>query len=109
METWGEYAGKLQARVWFQENRYRLLELTSTTNLNFSEKFTGKKDGSFEIWTYPVFNSANPNWLTWLTKDDSDQKFVDSFNERMKQLWNDKQKSAKVDSVLETNNPPAIH
>jgi hypothetical protein len=104
METWASYAGGLQARVWFQERHYRLLELTSVTNLDFSQKFTGKNEGAFEIWTHPVYKEANPNFLwTWMNKDDSDQKFVESFNQRMNQLWDEKQKAATADSESKTN------
>jgi hypothetical protein len=104
METWASYAGGLQARVWFQENHYRLLELTSITNLDFSPKFTGKNEGAFEIWTHPVYKDTNSNFLwIWMNKDDSDQKFVESFNRRRKQLWDEKQSSALPDSQSKTN------
>jgi hypothetical protein len=103
METWASYAGKLQARVYFQEGNYRLLELTQEAKINFTDKFTGRKDGSFEIWTHPVYQSTNSNWFVWLASDNSDKFFVASFNERMKQLWNEKQISRKTDSALKTN------
>jgi len=107
METWGSYAGGLQARVFFQEGHYRLLELYPITKIdadNFASKFTGKSEGSFEIWTRPVYNDTNSIFLwKWLNKDDSDQKFVESFNERMKQLWNENHTSQKTDSTSQTN------
>jgi hypothetical protein len=78
METWAYYAGNLQARIWFQEGRYRLLELSSEDK----SRFTGRKDGPFEIWTWTHYTNS-PS----LTVTTDDQQFVASFNARMRQLW----------------------
>ena len=86
METWARYAGKLQATVWFQENRYRLLELSP----DGPSKFTGRKDGEFEIWTSTHY--ANPSWFT---ADNQDREYVDAFNRRMRHLWAEKQNEKK--------------
>ncbi|MGC8989516.1 MAG: hypothetical protein ACP5MD_05290, partial [Verrucomicrobiia bacterium] len=77
METWASYAGALQARVWYQEGRYRLLELSDLSKT----EFTGRTNGPFEIWTWP--NSATNPMLTVTT---ADKAFVDAFNRRMSQL-----------------------
>jgi hypothetical protein len=79
METWASYAGKLQARIWFQEGRYRMLELSSTDR----SEFTGRKDGPFEIWTWP----GNTNEPTPLFVPRADQDFVDAVNDTMKDMW----------------------
>jgi hypothetical protein len=56
METWADMAGHYQAKVFFDEGRYRLLELHPIIKIdaeNFGSKFTGKSEGPFEIWTRP--------------------------------------------------------
>ncbi|HOK78249.1 MAG TPA: hypothetical protein PLW35_11085, partial [Verrucomicrobiota bacterium] len=82
METWASYAGGLQATVWFQQGRYRLLELSSSDKT----EFTGRTNGPFEIWTWP--NSATNPMLTVTT---ADKAFVDAFNRRMRQLVKNRQ------------------
>ena len=71
MKTWASYAGKLQARVWFQEGRYRLLELSADEK----SQFTGRTDGPFEIWTWTHYTST-PS----LTVQTADKEFVGAFN-----------------------------
>ncbi len=85
METWASYAGKLQARVWFQEGRYRLLELSSDDK----PQFTGRTNGPFEVWTWTHYTNA-PS----LTGQTADRQFVEAFNSRMKQLWASRQMGA---------------
>jgi hypothetical protein len=109
METWAGMAGHYQAKVFFEEGRYRLLELHPITKIdadNFASKFTGKHEGIFEIWTRPIVNDTNSNHrlLIWLNENDSDQKFVESFNQAMKLLWDEKQKNILPDSQSKTNN-----
>ena len=82
METWAEYAGKLQARVWFQEGKYRVLELSPDEK----SQFTGKKDGDFEIWTWTHYTNSS-----WMVARSADRQFVEAFNQRMRQLSNEKQ------------------
>lgn len=86
METWARYAGKLQARVWFQEGHYRLLELSSDER----SQFTGKTNGPFEIWTWTHYTNA-PS----LTVQTVDKEFVDALNLRMRQLWDERQGGAE--------------
>ncbi|MDB6029636.1 MAG: hypothetical protein JWM68_5859 [Verrucomicrobiales bacterium] len=86
MEAWASYAGKLQARIWFQENHYRLLELSPDEK----NKFTGRKDGEFEIWTWTHYTNSS-----WLVAESADREFVDAFNHRMRQLWDRKQNDQK--------------
>ena len=57
VEDWAGYAGKLQAGDWFQENHYRLLEISPGRNF----EFTGRKEGQFEIWTWNY--NTNSSWL----------------------------------------------
>jgi hypothetical protein len=113
METWATYAGSIQAKVFFQEGYYRLLKLYPINKIDgsdFASKFMGQNEGAFAIWTRPVYKDKNSNFLwKWLNEDNSDQEFVESFNKRMKQLWNEKQKSLQLNSILETNNSPPIH
>jgi hypothetical protein len=97
METWASYAGKLQARVWFQEGRYRLLELTSYEK----SQFTGRSDGPFEIWTWTGYTNT-PS----LTVQTADIEFVESFNSRMRQLWEDRQRGAEQSDPHEP--PPRV-
>jgi len=90
METWASYAGGLQARVWFQEGRYRLLELSQVEKV----EFTGRTNGPFEIWTWTHYTN-----YPWLTVQTADQEFVDAFNRRMRQLWENKQREAEPDGA----------
>lgn len=82
METWASYAGGLQATVWFQQGRYRLLELSSSDKA----EFTGRTNGLFEIWTWPQ-SGSDP----MLTVSTADKAFVDAFNRRMRQLVKNRQ------------------
>ena len=82
MEVWASHAGKLQARIWFEEEHYRLLELSAEGNL----EFTGRSDGPFEIWTWRHYE--NPPSLSVET---ADEHFVDGLNSRMRRLWDRKQ------------------
>jgi hypothetical protein len=86
MEGWASYAGRLQARVLFQEGHYRLLELSPSEEW----EFTGKTNGPFEIWTWR--HSTNDAWLTVQT---ADAEFVHAFNQRMKQMWESRQGKAE--------------
>jgi hypothetical protein len=86
LETWASYAGKLQARVWFQEGHVHLLELSPDTKT----EFTGRKDGQFEIWTWPHYTNSS-----WMVASDADREFVGAFNQRMRELADEKQKSQK--------------
>ena len=81
LESLAGYAGKLQAGVWFQEGRYRLLELSADSQT----VFTGGKNGQFEVWTWAHHEN-------WLVAGDADGAFVEAFNQRMKQLANEKKK-----------------
>jgi hypothetical protein len=96
MEAWASYAGKLQARVWFQEGRYRLLELTSDEK----SQSTGRTDGPFEIWTWTHYTNA-PS----LTVQTADKEFVDAFNSRMRQLWDGRQRGAEPDGAANQSQP----
>lgn len=86
METWASYAGKLQARAWFQEGRYRILELSSAEQ----SQFTGRTNGPFEVWTWTHYTNT-PS----LTVQTADLTFIDAFNSRMRELWDSKQKGAE--------------
>jgi hypothetical protein len=86
LETWADYAGKLQAKVWFQESHYRLLELSP----NGKTEFTGRKDGEFEIWTWTYYTNSS-----WIDPGNQDLTFVEAFNKKMKQLWEQKNKEQK--------------
>ena len=86
METWASYAGGLQARVWFQDGRYRLFELSASEKL----KFTGRTNGPFEIWTWTHYTNNSS-----LTVQTADQKFVDAFNTRMRQLWESREREGE--------------
>jgi hypothetical protein len=86
LEIWANYAGKLQARVWFEEGRTRLLELSP----NPKSGFTGRKDGDFEIWTWTCYTNSS-----WLVASDADRHFVEAFNQRMRQLLDEKQRGKK--------------
>lgn len=84
LETWASYAGKLQARVWFQEGHHRLLVLTP----NSKSEFTGRKDGQYEVWSWGHYTNTS-----WLTVGDPDRQFINAFNERMRQLCEEKPKA----------------
>ncbi len=86
MATWASYAGKLQASVWFQDGRYRILELSSDDK----SQFTGRIDGPFEIWTWTHYTDT-PSF----TVQTADETFVETFNSQMRQLWDGKQMKAK--------------
>lgn len=96
METWARYAGGLQARVWFEEEHYRLLELSSSEKM----EFTGRTNGPFEIWTWTHYTN-NPS----LTVQTADQKFVDAFNRRMRQLWENRQREAELGGATNGSKP----
>jgi hypothetical protein len=96
METWASYAGKLQARVWFQEGHHRLLEISSEDK----SQFTGRTDGPFEIWTWTHYTNT-PS----LTVQTADKEFVDSFNLRMRQLWDGRQRGAEPDGASNRSQP----
>jgi len=96
METWASCAGGLQAKVWFQEGHYRLLEMSPSDKL----EFTGRTNGPFEIWTWTHYTNT-PS----LTVQTADQKFVDAFNRRMRQLWETRQKEAEPDGTANGSQP----
>ena len=77
METWAEYAGNLQARAWFQEGKYRMLELSPEEKSHY----TGRMDNDFEIWTWKDYANSS-----WLVAGSADRHFVESFNQRMRRL-----------------------
>jgi len=95
-ETWARYAGGLQARVWFQEGRYRLLELSSANE----SRFTGKTDGPFEIWTWTHYTNTPP-----LTVTTDNHEFVAAFNSRMRQLWEAQQRGAEPNGAANRSQP----
>ena len=86
LETWADYAGKLQAKVWFQENHYRLLELSPNNKI----EFTGRKDGQLEIWTWTDYTNSS-----WFEAGDPDRMFVQAFNQTMRQLCDERPKDQK--------------
>jgi hypothetical protein len=96
METWASYVGKLQARVWFQEGHYRLLELSPDDKSHF----TGRTDGPFEIWTWTHYTNT-PS----LTVQSADKEFVGAFNSRMRQLWDGRQRGAEPDGAANRSQP----
>jgi hypothetical protein len=71
IQAWAGYAGSLQARVWFQEDKYRLLELSSAEKMHF----TGRKEGELEIWNWTDY----PNSYWWATSG-GDEEFVEALN-----------------------------
>jgi hypothetical protein len=98
METWARYAGALQASVWSQQGRHRLLELSPEEPL----KFTGRTEGPFEIWTWRA-----PSGDSSLTVQTDDAVFVDAFNVRMRQLWKEtsRRTGAEADGTAKQNPP----
>jgi hypothetical protein len=101
MDTWAEMAGDFQARDLFRTGNCRLLELYPISKFDtghISSTFTGKKEGPFEIWTRPAYINTK-SVLGWLAKDAGDEKYVESFNRSMKQLWDEKQTSQKTNLV----------
>jgi len=106
MDTWAGMAGDFRARVLFQHGDYRLLEIQPVAEIDTNQlagTFTGKKEGSFEIWTRPVYISTNFSILNWLAKDTGDQSYVESFNRRMKLQWDEKQTNVTADTESRTS------
>jgi hypothetical protein len=86
LATWANYAGQLQAKAWFDEGHYRLL-MVSPDN---KTQFTGRKNGPFEIWTWTHYTH-----FSWVVANDTDREFVTAFNQRMKQLTDEKWKARR--------------
>jgi hypothetical protein len=106
MDTWAGLAGDFRARVLFQHGDYRLLEIQPVAEIDTNQlagKFTGRKEGFFEIWTRPVYISTNFSILNWLAKDTGDQSYVESFNRRMKLQWDEKQTNVTADTESRTS------
>ncbi|MDR1282445.1 MAG: hypothetical protein LBK99_16735 [Opitutaceae bacterium] len=80
-ETWASYAGGLQAKEWFAEGKYRLLEISED-----DMHFTGRHEGEFEIWTWK--NYQKPKWFFLVP--DASHRFVQAFNERIRKRYEKK-------------------
>jgi hypothetical protein len=80
-ETWASYAGGLQAKEWFAEGKYRLLEISED-----DMHFTGRHEGEFEIWAWKSYQK--PKWLFLVP--DASHRFVQAFNERMRKCYEKK-------------------
>ena len=82
LQTWSSYAGELQAKVYFDDQKCRLLELEPDAEM----EFTGRKEGPFEIWSWSYHSQ-----MSWLHTKEANAQFVDSFNDRMRELWQKKE------------------
>ena len=72
--------GLSQAQRAFGNGKLRIYELTITNETEGMHEFTGRYDGSFEIWSHPYNPSLGIGHRLF------SQKFVASYNRRMKLL-----------------------
>lgn len=77
--------GSAYAQSDFQKSRRRIFRLEENSEL----KFTGEKEGPFEIWAYPTFSilpkSSHITTQTW----------IESYNSRMRRLQDETEKEAE--------------
>ena len=69
--------GLNEAQRAFGNGKLRIYELTITNETEVMHEFTGRYDGSFEIWSHPYNPSLGIGHRL------SSQKFVASYNQRM--------------------------
>jgi hypothetical protein len=101
IEHWASYAGTLQAKVYIQEGKFRILELAGDQK----SEFTGRREGPFEIWTH-VSRTNSSFYERVVLPVTGDLEYIAAFNRRMREHVVKKAKQTNAATVIRTNPPP---